>query len=162
RFQGLRRPRDPGVLHGVRHAIGALSPSPRLRRLRSSGRSREQGPRPVAIPQLGPPAADRDLVSSTGSTAPAPPTPVAAAAPGSGGRRNAGPQPYDFRRPNKFNRDHVRALQIVSETFARQMTTVLATTLRAVSTVTLGAVEQLTYDEYVRGVPNPSYLAILA
>jgi flagellar motor switch protein FliM len=94
-------------------------------------------------------------VSATGSHAPAPPAP-------SGSRRHAGPQPYDFRRPNKFNRDHVRALQIVSETFARQLTTVIATTLRAVSTVTLGAVEQMTYDEYIRSVPNPSYLAILA
>ena len=81
---------------------------------------------------------------------------------GSTRRRGSGPQPYDFRRPNKFNRDHVRALQIVSETFARQLTTVIATTLRAVSTVVLGPVEQLTYDEYVRSVPNPSYLAILA
>ena len=104
--------------------------------------------------------ADRDLVSSTGSSAPAPPAPPGSAP--SGGRRGSGPQPYDFRRPNKFNRDHIRALQIVSETFARQLTTVIATTLRAVSTVTLAAVEQLTYDEYVRGVPNPSYLAILA
>ena len=30
--------------------------------------------------------------------------------------------PYDFRRPNKFNREHQRALQIASETFARQFT----------------------------------------
>ena len=37
--------------------------------------------------------------------------------------------PYDFRRPNKFNREHQRALQIASETFARQFTTVLSLSL---------------------------------
>jgi flagellar motor switch protein FliM len=70
--------------------------------------------------------------------------------------------PYDFRRPNKFNREHVRALQIASETFARQFTTVLSTTLRAISGVTAKSIGQLTYDEYIREVPNPSHLAILS
>lgn len=68
---------------------------------------------------------------------------------------------YDFRRPNKFNRDHVRALQIVGETFARQFTTVLSTSLRAVSQVQLVGVSQLTYDEYVRESENPTFLATL-
>jgi flagellar motor switch protein FliM len=76
--------------------------------------------------------------------------------------KEAGPQPFDFRRPNKFSRDHVRALQIVNETFARQFGTILSTTLRAVSTVVLAGVEQMTYDEYVQATPNPSMLAILS
>lgn len=69
--------------------------------------------------------------------------------------------PYDFRRPNKFTREHVRALEIASETFARQFTTVLSMSLRSLSQVSLNSVEQLTYDEYVRMIPNPSYLALL-
>jgi flagellar motor switch protein FliM len=76
--------------------------------------------------------------------------------------RDVAPILYDFRRPNKFNRDHVRALQIVGETFARQFTTVLSTSLRAVSQVQLDSVGQLTYDEYVRETPNPTFLAVLA
>jgi flagellar motor switch protein FliM len=75
---------------------------------------------------------------------------------------NRAPVRYDFRRPNKFNRDHVRALQIANETFARQWTTLLSTSLRAVSQVSVRKIEQLTYDEYVRDIPNPSYLAVLA
>jgi flagellar motor switch protein FliM len=71
------------------------------------------------------------------------------------------PVPYDFRRPNKFNRDHVRALQIVGETFARQFTTVLSSSLRSVASVSLEGVGQLTYDEHVRDIPNPSFLAVL-
>ncbi len=70
--------------------------------------------------------------------------------------------PFDFRRPSKFSRDHVRALQIVHETFARQLSTVLATTLRSIGQVTLTSVEQLTYDEYVRSLPNPSYMVIMS
>jgi flagellar motor switch protein FliM len=74
----------------------------------------------------------------------------------------ATPVAYDFRRPNKFTREHVRALQIASETFARQFTTVLSTTLRTVSQVQAKGIHQLTYDEYIRDVPNPTYLAILS
>jgi flagellar motor switch protein FliM len=75
---------------------------------------------------------------------------------------SATPGAYDFRRPNKFTREHVRALQIASETFARQFTTVLSTTLRTVSQVQAKGIHQLTYDEYIRDVPNPTYLAILS
>jgi flagellar motor switch protein FliM len=74
----------------------------------------------------------------------------------------AGPQPFDFRRPTNFSREHVRALQIVHEAFARQLSTVLSTTLRAVSQVSLVSVDQRSYDEYVGSSPNPSLLAILS
>ena len=75
---------------------------------------------------------------------------------------SATPVVYDFRRPNKFTREHVRALQIASETFARQFTTALSTTLRTVSHVQAKGIHQLTYDEYIREVPNPTHLAILS
>ncbi|HLJ09395.1 MAG TPA: flagellar motor switch protein FliM [Acidimicrobiia bacterium] len=80
----------------------------------------------------------------------------------SAARDRLGPVVYDFRRPNKFTREHVRALQIAHETFARQFTTVLSTTLRTVSQVQSKGIGQLTYDEYIRDVPNPTYLAILS
>lgn len=76
-------------------------------------------------------------------------------------RPGAQPVPYDFRRPNKFNRDHQRALQIAAETFARQFTTMLSTTLRTVCQVQAGSVGQLSYDEFIRVIPNPSYVAVL-
>jgi flagellar motor switch protein FliM len=76
--------------------------------------------------------------------------------------RSAEVQSYDFRRPKKFSREYVRALQIVGETFARQFSTVLGTALRAISSITLTSIEQQTYDEYVRALDNPSYMAVLA
>jgi flagellar motor switch protein FliM len=69
---------------------------------------------------------------------------------------------FDFRRPNKLSRDHVRSLQIVHETFARQLTTLFSSSLRVVSEVNILSIEQLSYDEYVRDTPNPSHLSILS
>lgn len=68
---------------------------------------------------------------------------------------------YDFKRPNKVGRDHARALQLVHETFARQFSTILSSTLRTLSPVTVTAIEQRTYDEYVSPMPNPTFIAIL-
>ncbi|MDZ4826745.1 MAG: flagellar motor switch protein FliM [Actinomycetota bacterium] len=78
------------------------------------------------------------------------------------GKREKNVVPFDFRRQSKFTRDHVRALQIVHETFARQLSTVLATTLRSAASCTFSKVEQLSYDEYIRSLPNPSYMIILS
>ena len=69
---------------------------------------------------------------------------------------------YDFRRPNKVGREHVRALQVVHETFARQLSTILSTTLRTLCPVTVGSIEQQTYDEYTFALENPTSLTILA
>ena len=74
-----------------------------------------------------------------------------ARAPGKMSRRGRGdgPTAYDFRRPIKLSRDHVRTLQIAFETYARSCGTLLTTRLRVVSSVTLASIEQLNYDEYV-------------
>ena len=50
---------------------------------------------------------------------------------------------------------------MANETFARQMATVLSTTLRIVAYANLEQVGQASYDEYIRRLPNPSLLAIL-
>jgi flagellar motor switch protein FliM len=76
------------------------------------------------------------------------------------GSKSAGPVLYDFRRPTKLSREHVRTLQIAYETFARQFTTLLTSTLRAVSQVTLVSIEQLTYDEYVSSLSGPTIMAM--
>lgn len=74
---------------------------------------------------------------------------------------NAEPQLYDFRSPSRFSREQLRALQMATDTFARQMATVLSTTLRIVAHATLEEVVQTTYEEYIDRVPNPSLLAVL-
>ncbi|MDP9394569.1 MAG: flagellar motor switch protein FliM [Actinomycetota bacterium] len=76
--------------------------------------------------------------------------------------RGEGPKLYDFRRPTKLSREHTRALQIVFETYAKQATTVLTTSLRAVAQVNLASIEQLTYDEYVGMLSNPTLMCLLS
>jgi flagellar motor switch protein FliM len=80
------------------------------------------------------------------------------------GRRakSSGPVKYDFRRPTKLSREHVRTLQIAYETFARQYTTLLTTSLRAVSQVTLVSIEQLTYDEYLASLTSPTIVGMFS
>ena len=70
-------------------------------------------------------------------------------------------QPYDFRRPTKLSRDHVRSVQMAMETFARHYSTLLTTTLRAVGQVQLESVQQVTYDEYVSGMATQTVLLVL-
>jgi len=72
------------------------------------------------------------------------------------------PEAYDFRRPTALSREHNRTLQIAFETFARQATTVLTSTLREVSTVTLESIEQRSYGEFVAGLPQQTYLSMLS
>lgn len=86
----------------------------------------------------------------------------AAARPAGRRSRGVGPVAYDFRRPTKLSREHARSLQIVFETFARQYATVLTTTLRAVTSINLVSIEQLTYDEYVSSLANPTVMCILS
>jgi flagellar motor switch protein FliM len=77
-------------------------------------------------------------------------------------RGGSGPTAYDFRRPIKLSREHVRTLQIAFETYARSCGTLLTTRLRVVSSVTLASIEQLNYDEYVASLENPTLIAVVS
>ncbi|GAA0954905.1 flagellar motor switch protein FliM [Virgisporangium aurantiacum] len=82
---------------------------------------------------------------------------------GRGNRRakSAGPEKYDFRRPTKLAREHIRTLQVAYEAFARQYTTLLTSTLRAVSQVSLLSIEQVTYDDYIASLNNPTCMFMI-
>lgn len=75
--------------------------------------------------------------------------------------RGNGPVLYDFRRPTKLSREHVRTLQMAYESFARMYGTLLSSKLRVVSQVSLIAIEQLTYAEYLEQLENPTVLALI-
>ena len=74
-------------------------------------------------------------------------------------RTRSEPRAYDFRRPTKLSRDHVRVLQIAHESFARQGTTVLTTSLRTGARIDLDVIEQVGYDDYVGTLDNPTFIA---
>ena len=84
-------------------------------------------------------------------------------APGRMSRRgNTGPTTYDFRKPIKLSRDHIRTLQISFETYARSCGTLFTTRLRVVSSVSLVSIEQLNYDEYISSLANPTVIAVVS
>lgn len=68
---------------------------------------------------------------------------------------------YDFRRPDKFSKDQIRTLQMMHETFARLTTTSLSAQLRTLVSVHVASVDQLTYEEFIRSIPNPTTLAVI-
>jgi len=73
--------------------------------------------------------------------------------------RRGEPRTYDFRRPTKLSREHVRVLQIAQEAFARQATTILTTFLRAGARLELMGIEQFSYDDYLVTLPNPVFIS---
>ncbi|GAA0609510.1 flagellar motor switch protein FliM [Sporichthya brevicatena] len=72
------------------------------------------------------------------------------------------PRAYDFRRSTKLSRKHVRSLEIVFETFARQWGTLMTSSLRTVTTVHVASIEELTYDEYISRLSNPTMVNVLS
>ena len=68
---------------------------------------------------------------------------------------------YDFKRPDKFSKDQIRTLYMLHESFARLLNTYLSTHLRTLINVDVASVEQLTYQEFVQSVANPSFISVL-
>lgn len=68
---------------------------------------------------------------------------------------------YDFKRPDKFSKDQIRTLQMIHETFARNTTTELSAQLRSLAHLSVSSVDQLSYEEFMKVVPNPTTLAVV-
>lgn len=68
---------------------------------------------------------------------------------------------FDFRRPSKFGVSHVRSLEGLHESFARRFASALTQALRAVVQLKPIAVDELTYENYVRSLPNPSVMSLI-
>lgn len=67
---------------------------------------------------------------------------------------------YDFKRPDKFSKDQIRTLYMLHENFARLLNTYLAAHLRTIVHIDVVSVDQLTYEEFIRSLPNPSVISI--
>ena len=67
---------------------------------------------------------------------------------------------YDFKRPNKFSKDQIHSLQNIHENFCRGLTTYFSGNLHVVSESSVLSIEQITYDEFIRSLPNPTVLGL--
>ena len=79
----------------------------------------------------------------------------------SGDSRSLRVKRYDFKRPDKFSKEQIRAISIMHETFARLTTTSLSAQLRSLAELHVASVDQLTYEEFIRSIPNPTTMAII-
>jgi flagellar motor switch protein FliM len=68
---------------------------------------------------------------------------------------------YDFKRPDKFSKEQLRTINMMHETFARLTTTNLSAQLRSLVQLHVASVDQLTYEEFIRSIPNPTTLAVI-
>lgn len=68
---------------------------------------------------------------------------------------------YDFKRPSKFSKEQIRTVSMMHETFARLTTTSLSANLRSLVTVHVASVDELTYEEFIRSIPNPTTMALI-
>lgn len=67
---------------------------------------------------------------------------------------------YDFRRPNKFSKMHLRTLQMLHDSLGRLLTSFLTDRLRQPVYVRLASMEQFTFEEFVASVPTPTLLTV--
>jgi len=63
---------------------------------------------------------------------------------------------YDFKRPERVSKDQMNALQTLHEAFARNFGASLSGFLRTIVEVKVATCEQMTYSEFIGGLPNPT------
>jgi flagellar motor switch protein FliM len=71
-------------------------------------------------------------------------------------------RPYDFRRPSKFAKDQIRTIVMIHENFSRLLSSSLSAYLRAMVQSEVASVDQLTYDEFIKSLQNPTVINVLA
>jgi flagellar motor switch protein FliM len=69
-------------------------------------------------------------------------------------------KPYDFRRPQKFSKDHIRTLELIHDNYARIISNYLTAQVRNNVKVRIESVQQITYEEFIHSVSNPTILTI--
>jgi flagellar motor switch protein FliM len=68
---------------------------------------------------------------------------------------------YDFNRPNRFSKDHMRTLEMLHEIFSRGFTASVAAYLRTVAEIKVVSVTQLPFREYTMSLPRPDCIFVL-
>ena len=68
---------------------------------------------------------------------------------------------FDFRRPDRIPKSQIRAIHLLHDTFVRNLVSSLSVYLRSYLTVNLVSVEQLSYAEFLEGLPSPTCLVSL-
>ncbi len=72
------------------------------------------------------------------------------------------PEPvlYNFHRPDKFSKDHMRSIQTIQELFCRFAANFLGSSVRSAVNIELERLEQSTVGEYVDRLPVPTVMFV--
>lgn len=68
---------------------------------------------------------------------------------------------YDFRRPDKFSKDHLRGAELLFDHYTRQLTSHLSAQFRMAVHADVASIEQTTYEEYMEHISNPCCVVIV-
>ena len=71
-------------------------------------------------------------------------------------KRDVPAERFDFRRPDRIPKSQVRAIHLLHDVFVRNLVSSLSAYLRSYLTVNLVSVEQLSYAEFLEGLPSPT------
>ncbi len=69
---------------------------------------------------------------------------------------------YDFKRPVKFSKEHLRTLEFIYEHYARLLSTNLPIYLRKSVQIEVASSETVTFSEFTNSLANPAVLGIVA
>lgn len=69
---------------------------------------------------------------------------------------------YDFKRPDKFSKDHVRGAQLLFDNFGRQLTSHFSAMFRMALHAEVHSIDQVTYEEFAQSLPDPCAVAIVS
>lgn len=69
---------------------------------------------------------------------------------------------YDFRRPVKLSKDYVNALHMIFENFSKIAGNSISNLIHSNLEIKIGAVEQVTFDEFIRSIPNPTLIGLFS
>jgi flagellar motor switch protein FliM len=81
------------------------------------------------------------------------------------GRRETSKQPiatkFDFQRPDRISKSQLRAIHLLHENFVRSLVSDLSAYLRTYIVMNLVSVEQISYSEFLEGLPPSTFMACL-
>jgi flagellar motor switch protein FliM len=69
---------------------------------------------------------------------------------------------FDFRRPDRISKSQLRAIHLLHENFVRSLVSDLSAYLRTYIVMNLVSVEQISYSEFLEGLPASTFMACLA
>lgn len=67
---------------------------------------------------------------------------------------------YDFRRPIKLSKEYINTLYMIFENFSKIAGNLLSSQVHTSVDITLGAVEQISFDEFIRSIPKTTLMGV--